>query len=446
MADFTLEPGAARLGHVYDNDTTTPTLVGMLQRNETGEINLSLTWENDGSQLARWFLGGARYGDDPDGTLHRYSVPDVLVFRDGDGAASLLHCRLKSAQMSLGTVGEGTATAAFAVLGVGEFDYRTIAGLRSEIGGALNWFGHNSVQQSRTTDDAGLIDSISLHLASPAPVRLGRALNVQLRPHVATRALDAGRTEVHESALIETSVSRPRDLFEHLRVHHAARELISLSGWSFLPFESQWVRRDSDPIRTLDGTDRAPRWSPLISSELRPGPTARPLRFLFDFSTVGTTGFARWLRLRARFERGINPIMATLDPRNGGLEGCLALSTIGLDGLGYQLALDAGLPPNKSNNESQSARLQRVAHALTVSSGIEVGEWAQRAANANNGLKHANREMPDAPAMHRTLIENQLVFRLWVASRIGVDAATLERRLRIDPMAKGVAAALKASG
>jgi hypothetical protein len=341
--------------------------------------------------------------------------------------------------MSLGDVGEGTASARYAVLGVGEFDYRTITALRSEIRGALSWFGQSSIQQSTTTDGAGLIDSLSLHLASPAPVRLGRALNVQLRPHFATRGLDAGRTEVHESALIETAVTRPRDLFDHLRVHRDARDLIGLSGWTFLPFESQWVRRDSDPVRTLDGTARAPRWSPLVSSEVPPAPTARTPRFLFDFSTVGTSGFARWLRLRSRFERGINPIMATLDPRNGGLEGCLALSTIGLDGLGYQLALDEGLPPNKANNESQAARLERVARTLTVDAGIEVVEWARRAANANNGLKHANREMPDVRSMRRTLIENQLIFRLWVASQVGVDRTSLERRLRIDPMAGRVA-------
>ena len=42
--------------------------------------------------------------------------------------------------------------------------------------------------------------------------------------------------------------------------------------------------------------------------------------------------------------------------------------------------------------------------------------------------------MPDVLTMANTLRENCLLFRVWVAGRIGVSRATIHRALQIDPM------------
>src|SRR5690606_9619444 len=137
-----------------------------------------------------------------------------------------------------------------------------------------------------------------------------------------------------------------------------------------LRFKEQWVLRRDDPARAMNGTPHGERWVDLLSSGYGQVRGASPSHFLFNFSGLGPTGFTRWLGIRRRFARGVNPLMATLDERNGGLEACLALSAIGLDGLGYQLALDSGATQSQARSESHASRFRRVAEEVKIDHGI----------------------------------------------------------------------------
>lgn len=129
-------------------------------------------------------------------------------------------------------------------------------------------------------------------------------------------------------------------------------------------------------------------------------------------------------------------MLSTLEHGGMTVEGSLAQSGIGLDGIGYQLALDAGVSKRNADRESHRARLARIAADLPVPPPFDSAEWAARSADAYNGVKHADRDLPDVLTAANRLRENQLIFRLWVAGRIGTPSPVLERNIAIDPMAK----------
>jgi hypothetical protein len=436
VAEFKLEVGKPRFGWLIDGDKSTPLVQAVLEDTGTS-IVLRVCWSRDAktTHLQRWFTGKAiQWGDDPDGTHFRYSVPDVLWFQDVDGSATLVHARAIRSRTNM-HFGEGAAIVTYAILGTGGADYRAINGFRSEITGLLDWFGQGSVRDTPAFDSEGRLTSLAIELKPPAPTKLARKMNLCVRPHFSTTSEPSGDWRIHETALIETRTARPRPVRDHAEIHGSVRDLLGVATWQRCGYDAQWAHRTNDPNRAMSGKSFGDRWAPMRSYQSPAGePRTQRLRYMFQFDDIGQGGFARWAHLRAKFSRGINPMMATLDGRNAGLEACLSLSCVGLDGIGYQLALDSGASKAQANRETHRARFERVAATLIVPPPMEINEWSQRASDASNGIKHANRDMPDVLTMANTLRENCLLFRIWVAGRIGVSRAIITHALQIDPM------------
>ncbi len=55
-----------------------------------------------------------------------------------------------------------------------------------------------------------------------------------------------------------------------------------------------------------------------------------------------------------------------------------------------------------------------------------------RTVEAYNGLKHANRTMPEDVDVMHSWAESVMVMRAWVALRLGVPEATVKARLKDD--------------
>jgi hypothetical protein len=66
-------------------------------------------------------------------------------------------------------------------------------------------------------------------------------------------------------------------------------------------------------------------------------------------------------------------------------------------------------------------------------------DWPGRAADAYNGVKHANRQLPDRTTSLNVVRENILVFRVWVATMIGVSARYVSAALQVDPIKNALA-------
>lgn len=440
MSASDLTRGRGRVGWLIDGVEDTPAVPALLL-DDGKRITLTIAWRTDTGhdQLERWFSGrSVRFGDDPDYSRFTYSLPDCLWFQDVDGEVALVGCRSVGLRRRFTGAHQGAADVRFAVLD-GTTDYSTLNGLRSELPGLGEWVGVSSIEENATLDGGRRVKTVDVHLGSPDEIPLSRALGLKLRPRFRiTRSPEVDATTLHDSLQIETLVREPRPWIEHLRAHNSVRDLMQVSGWSAMPWGEQWVHRLDDPERVLPGEAIGPKWANLRSHDLRPSryPSTRTPSFLFGFRDIGAAGYRRWKAVRDQFKRGLDALIPLAGTDGGFIETEIAQSGMGFEALGYVLAQEAGLSEKRAGAESHIARLERI--ASDVSDGLipEIDTWPQRSSDAYNGVKHANRDMPDFLELANVQRENCLAFCLWVASRIGVSHETLGNRLRIDPMAR----------
>lgn len=443
MGDNVLAVGKPRLGWFADGNPNTPETATLLQ-DDGCQITLTVPWIEVGppGQYQRWFYGTtARFGDDPDRTRFTYKVPGSLSFADVDGHVALVGCRAAGMRHRLAAgPGQGIVNVQVAVLGARGLDYGRINGLRSAVPGLGGWVGLRSLTEEVTTDGAGRVKAVDLRLESPSLVKLARNLNLCLHPNFGvSKPAEADTTSLHESLEIQTLVKQPRGWEEHLGAHNTVRDLVDIAAWRPFGYSQQTAHRSDDPERVLSGELIGPKWAPVRTHAVRSHePFADRPQFLFSFPDVGTAGFKRWVRLRERYWRGVSPMLSILDQKGAYVDTRLVQSGIGLDGIGYQVALDARVRRDLADRESYAMRLGRIVSQLLVEPPFDPEAWIRRSASAYNAAKHADREMVDVLTRANTLRENILVFRLWIAGQVGVTPETLARNLPLARRFHGV--------
>ncbi|QNN54694.1 hypothetical protein H9L09_10570 [Nocardioides mesophilus] len=146
------------------------------------------------------------------------------------------------------------------------------------------------------------------------------------------------------------------------------------------------------------------------------------VEFLFTYKDIEALGVRRRLRLRDRFSRGIHAM--TFSIRNSGtsLDGMISDAGIGLEEIGHTIDLLRGGGGRRGHHAHLRDIVSEVADVLPFN-GIE---WATESTEIYNDVKHADRRDPTAAELHTMLIKNRLVFRVWLARRIGVPDSTIE--------------------
>lgn len=442
MADQnTLRIGESRLGQLFDDDPATPLVTALLE-NDGNRITLRVPWERDGhgGPYRRWFSGSSiRWGDDPDQTRFKYRVPEILWFDDPRGPVALVGCRSLGSQSLVGGAGEGIVGVTFAVIG-GRGDYRKINGLRTELPGLADWIGLRAVTSKVEQDSSGRVTAFELKASSPEALRLDRRMNMRVHANWRTSGAEADTTAVVEALQVETKVATPRRWEEHLALHQIVRDLLDVAAWELTPYSSLYMHRVDDPHTAMSGRIVGDQWVPVHTRSLRSsGDHPARREYLFRFDDIGVAGFRRWARLHKDFRRGLGPMLALLDLRSAHVETRIAQSGVALEAIGYSLALEAGASARTAGKEPHAKRLERIASELPTGALQDVipdlAGWIAQSNDAYNGVKHANRVLPNPIDLLNAERENEIVFRAWVSTRIGLADNTLRQRLRSDHLA-----------
>jgi hypothetical protein len=423
MSEFTV--GSKLLGHLIDFDASTPETQVTLERSDDA-ILLSLTWTDPNSPYARWFW------TDSQSTPEDVGPPSQLLFRHRQGTILLVGCSMSSAQGGIWGPSTGVVRAEYAVLDVlHDADYGRVNGVRSSVHGLRAWLGVTSVQTTLTPASNGSPRTATFVAAEGEPIVIGGSSNLRLLPTwLAVPDSTDDTTTIFDEVLCESTNADLHDWSYFLSDHRAIRDLLLLSSWSVQELTPRAaLRLELEPHE--DGSiSQSGSWRKVepASTEGARDSRAHP-QHLVEFADLGPDGISEWIDIRTKFSRAIDPIVSSKLFRHPTIDVNLFLVAMGLEALGYLLALEAGHDEKVASNMRFSKRLTLVADGLGAALPFDVDDWALGTSEAYNSVKHANRAPVDIGQLVLRWKQSVAVFRAWAALRLGVQADAIAQRL-----------------
>jgi hypothetical protein len=437
MGKNELIEGQPRIGWLADGNPDTPHVAVML--NDDGrQVSLTVPYRqiDPNDQYHRWFASNVNFADDPDRTKHSYAPPSSIIFQDQDGLVVLVGCRAAGWKSNF-SIGSGQIVANFAVLGGKNFKFEKLNGLRTEIPGLAQWSGQKSVDVKPILDSDSRFKRLEINLEAAPEVPLSPKMNLLLLPNWRTSEPDQiGTFATHDVVQIQTSSKRPVSWEEHLDGHLALRDLLVISGWRKFGYSRVEANRADNPEKAMSGKVFGPKWSEVVTHRLhrQSDLDARP-RYLFEFKDIGAQGVRRWIKVRAHFERTVQPLIGIVDQEDAFLETRMTQSGIALEALGYQLEVDSGGHGfNKLGQITYREALKKILADMKFVPLSDPDAWIERSRTCYMGVKHADNLLPDQLTLANTLRENLQVLRYWIAGRLGCRKSQLQKSAGTDPL------------
>lgn len=439
----TLDSRHTRIGFLSGGGIQDSNLVADLRLTDHGIIvrapwNLSSRPEHE-----RWFGDGIRWGDDPEKIKFQYNPPQQIDFQDPNGRIVLSGCHSRGSKRNpISQIGTGIIGVDYAILGATSAEnYSSINGFQSEIEGLGTWMNLRSLSIEHTSDADGRLKTVEMKLESPAEVRVHRNLNLKVVPSFQyDRGPRPDETVINERMYIESLVKRSRSWDDHLNLHIKMRDLLRISSWRQLNFLSHKATREDDPLRTLDGTGHGRVWYEVrtFRTKVAENLSEGSVDFLFSHSDLPKSGVSTWIKLHDSMRRGIDPIISLLDLENGTIDGAFAQIGIGLEALGYLIAIENGVSKKKAGDQTFENRLQNIWNDIKTHPPTDGTKWIRDTTRLYNSVKHANRTAPIPTDLEENFWRSILVFRFWIAGRLGVSGNTILKSARMDQVAQAV--------
>lgn len=425
-----LEIGSPRVGWCWSAEL--PEMYPAMVHDTGSAIEVVVTYEH-GHPLERQIAGrGVKWGDDPEYAKYSYALPEPLWFVDARGYLCLIGPQGRSWKIS--NLCEGRMRFRYALeTGDQGIDYRKVNAVRSRIEGLEQWMPISSVGHERLHDDDGIATD-RITLLRQKEVRFSRRLNGALRPEYRFAVSDEpGRSLIEDSVSVQTMVKVPVALYEHLDVHRSISELLTVAGWRKCGIWGLEVQRADDPVRALARNVLGPRWAPVATHEIEsPSGGQAANRFLFEFDDLGGRGLGRWATLRSRFRRGIAGMISSVIRPGASLDTVFSDAGSAMESIGFGIALERG----ESAGQRIRTHLRRITSEVNVVVGFDTEDWVLRFADQYRAVKHPDRPDPDTLELLNSLRKARLLFRAWVATRLGMEPDRLERKLRVIPMSR----------
>lgn len=432
-----LGPGTRRSGSFFDFNPDTPPVTVTLEHNDQG-LDVIIPWSDESSPYSRWFtsMNGIRQIPPPPDPP---PLPRQALFHDSHGSVLLQRLWTGGYHANLlGGPGSGHLRAQVAVMGVSEnIDFDHPHGMQTEISGLQSWLGTSSWNQTFTGSKEGA-RNVEVRAEPPPEMEIGvhNGCAVSLLPGWKLSPRDEqGRIVLHDLLYCVTESDTPMTWNEHEQPHRAVRDLLVVSRWRDESCIVVKAQRHDDLIQ-LSGekTSDAAHWRDIVVPE-KPATNSpsghRP--HLIEFEDLGPNGIMRWLALRDRFSRAIDPVVTSVALRGTTATTLLAHTGPGLEALGYLLILRDTESKKKARESTLKERFERILEDLGDCLPFDSSDWAGNTANIYNGIKHANRDEPDMLDVLNAWRECVLVVRAWIAVELKIAAEVLKDRLRRDP-------------
>jgi hypothetical protein len=425
MIENKLRVGEPRLCRLVDGNPNTPEAVVMLQ--DTGDaiettFPLSGMAEPDDGPYDRWWSQGAYYGDDPDREKYSYAPPSTMLLYDSGGCVVLVGCHA-ARRISGPAAGTGVVVSDFAVLGTENLKYDLINGMRTESRAFLRWVKKSATRIIEGADESGRVQSAR---ADAESIRVSQKLNMTMRRLRRSTPVPGGH-DVREPLAFQSLAQDPRHWNEHLQLHVAVLNLVSIAAWKNCAFRALYVNRVDDPNMGVE------RWAEVVTHVL-PGDDMTDCdgHFLFTYGDMAEGAIDEWFRLYEIYGRALSYLIRILRSGYTWSTSSAVMSGIALEQLGYLIEVENGRNKQISFNHALDVVLDDMYMVPLESK----EDWKECCKKVYMGAKHGNRPEPDHLMTLNILRENLLVLRYWIAQRLGVPGDVLNQNLMRDPLAR----------
>jgi hypothetical protein len=431
-----LKVGDRRYGNIVDGDPDTPTLHATLERTEKG-VSFSMTFDHEETPAyRRWFTTDGLIAVDGTEDTKPVGPPSNLMFEDSHGQIALLGCRAVGWHTNYQT-GYGTIQASAAVIGAPSTTYAKITGLQSEVSGLRSWVGATSVDDDWSRDPETKKMKLTVVLEAPDPISIPDS-GLSLAPNFAYSTKN-GTVSIRDVVNLVHHTEQEEPWHVHQEAQSSVRDLLAISRWRAETVTPAFVSRPDDLLP--DGEDQAigrPWWRKAVYSGLpSPMEETTKVEHLIWWNELKPEGMAKWIKLRRDFTRAVEPVVSSIYNKDSMIESQLTQVAIGLEALGYLIAMrDDGSTEKEANDLSFKQRLIRISQDVPGILPFVNDAWAQSMATTYNSVKHVNRPPQQLPIVANSWREGTLLFRAWIVAELGLDHEVIKSRIARDRLSR----------
>jgi hypothetical protein len=243
-----------------------------------------------------------------------------------------------------------------------------------------------------------------------------------------------GVSTIRESTWITTTTGHPVPFEEHLETHAVLRDLVALLYWRPLDFVEHQVRHENAPHRVLSGGAIGPAWRPLHTISPRRSRVVEPApagsTAPFDLRLIGPEGVREWFNVRRDWTRAIDPLLGRLFATSATIDVALLQAGVAMESFGFILGQLDGMGKQKAGNRAFKEVVRLALNDLPRDLHVfidPIDDWADSAANAFTGVKHADKPLPDWTMAWLVAETFTLVLRAHLFRRLGIQDDVLLR-------------------
>lgn len=197
----------------------------------------------------------------------------------------------------------------------------------------------------------------------------------------------------------------------------ALSDIIQTSLWRPAPITRRWVLPAHEDLPAAEEG-----WCFVSTAMEFLDDDAPPPLPAFTYSEIGRRGLDQWLEMHSElslFRRALLPLSRLPLLTNTFIDGQINQLGIGLEALGYAIGKESGKP--KGDYQYYSQRIRLIVDQVDPDGHIFLPDSNQFLANTYNGVKHADRPLPEISSVEEALKVGSALYRLWVMRRLGAS-------------------------
>jgi hypothetical protein len=227
-----------------------------------------------------------------------------------------------------------------------------VNGVRTEVAGLASWARLSVVNRGLLfdIDDSNSVSSEArLEWTSDPrhPISLGADGGIELVPDFETEESDSNSTyTVRERVYTQTWRHPAADWHDHLPIHWALQDLMTIVYWSPCGIRLEMVSREDDAFQNfLTRESLGKRWRPVIADWGGRGNSATPMtisdnaRPLFSLADMGVDNLRRWIDESSQWTRVVGPLVSTVYLARVPVEVSVMQVGVSIEALGHRIAV-----------------------------------------------------------------------------------------------------------